>query len=302
VTGPDGLPVLNFVNQDAPITFDRCSFGGNPTGHAPHIGLSRDARSYCKFMDCWVANASAFIISNDLGRSWGAARFDVPAQSGRLEAIYQTYRVSNGLSETIYIPYTNYHEIWITGVSNEVISGNTLTFSCSNVAQLQESDILFWTILPQGYSNQSSYWVPALQITNISGTTVTCALLFDPNQYAPTDGDGIAGCVGLAPNHWAPTQPLTCSTTASNNWLSASTTASLYSGAHVLSCAALTPESTTNGAMRATATGLAKRALIPEMGMMARDLSRKAIHHTPGDGARTKEGLCPTALIPMPRY
>jgi hypothetical protein len=219
---PEGLPVLNFIHQDSPITFDRCSFGGNATGHAPHIGLSRDAQAYCKFMDCWVSNPShPFIISNDLGRSSSAGRFSVPPQSGRLEAVYSTYRVSDGLSETIYIPYTNRHQIFVGGVSNEVISGNTLTFNCSNYAQLQKNDILFWTILPQGYSGQSGYWIPAMQITNVDPATsiVTCALLFDPNQYAPTDSGGIANLVGVAPNHWAPTQPLTCSTTSGSSVL-----------------------------------------------------------------------------------
>jgi hypothetical protein len=96
-----------------------------------------------------------------------------------------------------------------------VLSGNTLTFTCALSAQLQVNDILFWTILPQGYSLQTGYWVPALKIMNINSTTnvVTCSTLFDQRQYNPQDVTGVGGAVGIAPNHWAPTQSLTCNMT-----------------------------------------------------------------------------------------
>lgn len=227
-----GIPVLNIAHQTIPVTFERCSFATTPDGHSPHIGLSRDGASYCKFKDCWVSNRTVgFVMSNDLGRSFGAGQFVSPAGSGRLEAMYQTYRVSNGATELIYLPPpyfgvgpAAYPQVWVAGVTGETFTVNdgvtTFTFTCSNTAQLMENDILFWSILPQGYSNQPYYWVPALQISAPpSGGTVTCRLLFDPNQYAPTDIGGIAGRVGVAPNHWAPTESLTCSTTNASQTL-----------------------------------------------------------------------------------
>jgi hypothetical protein len=92
-----------------------------------------------------------------------------------------------------------------------MLTGSSVTFTCTNVAQLMVGDILFWQMLPQGYSLNKSN-VPALKITAISGNNVTCKLLFDPAQYDTVANQPSTTQVSVAPNHWAPTQPLTCTT------------------------------------------------------------------------------------------
>lgn len=219
-----GGDVLNFTMPVSPILFDHCSFSGTSRAYIPsHIGLTLDAAysGYAKFMDCWLDGASfggsSFVISNDMGRSYGVGKFNTA--NGRLAAVYQTYRVSNGNAECIYLPYSAGPEIWVGGVSALTLTSSHVTFTCTSSAQLQTGDILFWQMLAQGYSLNKSV-VPALKISSIVGNNVTCTLLFDSNQYDSVANQPATTAVAIAPNHWAPTVALTCTTTNGSTTLS----------------------------------------------------------------------------------
>ncbi len=214
------LDALNFAMPNVPIQFDHCTFTGTSTANVPsHVVLTLDAANggYATFVNCWMNGGAfggnAFTISNDTGRSYGVGRFDTVA--GRLAAVYQTYRVSNGSSngnsEYIYLPYSYGPEIQVNNVTALDFTGSNVTFTCADYLQLLEGDILFWTMLEQGYS-LLRFCVPALKIASISGSDVTCDLLFDPSQYDIAANQVSTTVVYVAPNHWAPTVPLTCTT------------------------------------------------------------------------------------------
>jgi hypothetical protein len=186
---------------------------------------------YAKFLDCWmdggVFGGSSFMISNDMGRAYSVAKFNTSV--GRLAATYQTYRVSNGNAEYIYLPYSNEPSIAIGNVTALALTGSGVTFTCTSAAQLSVGDILFWQMVEQGYS-LLKWNVPALKITGISGNNVTCGLLFDPAQYDSAANQPSTTQVAVAPNHWAPTQSLTCTTNSTTTITSVSPTTILQNG------------------------------------------------------------------------
>jgi hypothetical protein len=228
------IDALNFVMPQLPILFSHCTFSGTSVLNvASHVGLTVDAGNggYAKILECWmnggVFGGNSFLISNDMGRSLSVSEFNTSV--GRLAAIYQTYRVSNGTSEYIYLPYSSQPSIAVGNVSSLTLHATSVTFTCSSAAQLSVGDILFWQMLAQGYS-QLKWSVPALKISGISGTSVTCSLLFDPAQYDSGPKQPSATQVAIAPNHWAPTQALTCTTNSTTTLSSVSPTTVLQDG------------------------------------------------------------------------
>jgi hypothetical protein len=228
------IDALNFFMPSVPVLFDHCLFTGTAVANtASHVGVSIDAGSggYPRFVDCWinggVFGGSSFMISNDMGRSFGFAKFTTT--TGRLSAVFQTYRVPNGNLEYIFLPYSNQPSIAVFGVSSLTFTGSSVTFNCTNIAQLMVGDILFWSLLAQGYSlNRAT--VPALKIASIAGNSVTCSLLFDPAQYDTAANQLTTIEVWVAPNHWAPTQSLTCNTNGTTTLASVSPVTILQNG------------------------------------------------------------------------
>jgi hypothetical protein len=213
------IDAWNFIMPTAPLLFDHCTFTGTSVANYPaHVAVTIDAAGsggYAKFLDCWMNGATfggnAFLISNDLGRSSSVSTFTNSA--ARLNAIYQTHRVSNGgfsntNPEYVFLPFSNTPPITIFGVSSLAL----------NAAQLAVGDILFWQMVPQGYS-LIKWSVPALKITSIS-STITCSLLFDQHQYDTVANQPSQTQVAVAPYHWAPTQALKCNTSNGSTTLS----------------------------------------------------------------------------------
>lgn len=225
---------LNFLMPTAPILFDHCSFTGTSVANvASHIALTVDAANggYAKLLDCWMSGGAfggnSFLISDDMGRSYSVAKFNT--STGRLAATYQTYRVSNGNAELFYLPYSSQPSIAVGGVSALTLTASSVTFTCSAAVQLLAGDILFWQMTRQGYSLNKAI-VPALKISTISGTSVTCGLLFDPSQYDTVANQPSTSQVAVAPNHWAPTQSLTCTTSGTTTLTLVSPTTILQNG------------------------------------------------------------------------
>jgi hypothetical protein len=233
------IDAFNFAMPTAPMFFDHCYFTGTAVSNiAPHVALTVDAGNggYAKLLDCWVNGAAfggnAFLVSEDMGRSYGVAKFTTSA--GRLAAMYQTYRVSNGNAEYVYLPYSSQPSIAVGNVSSLTKTGTNVTFTCTSAAQLMQGDILFWLMTRQG--NSLLQWnVPALKISSIVGNAVTCSFLFDPAQYDTVAHQPSSTQVAVAPNHWAPTQGLTGSiTNTSTTITSVSPTTILQNGDFVV--------------------------------------------------------------------
>jgi hypothetical protein len=212
----DAFNVISRPQQ--PVLFDHCRFSGSSYANtAPQIGLSLDSGSgYAKLIDCWhnsgIFGGTSFGISSQLGRANSLSPFT--NNVGRLNATYQTQKVWNGnTNEYQFLPILASPEVGMGNCSAITLNATTVTFT-NNVggvaAYFQVGDVLFWQMLNQGYS-QSKSTIPALKITGITGTAVTCGMLFDPAQYdTAANQPGYPNAMYLAPNHWAPTAALYC--------------------------------------------------------------------------------------------
>jgi hypothetical protein len=210
--------------------FEHCRFYGQSIANAAAlIGLEGNLQGNSIFNNCYNENlfgGTSFTISTNLPRSAGAGSWD--SATGRLSSIYQTTDIVDGkISRYTVLPgatgYYNYAApSMLIPCSALTLNSTTVTFTASNGSQFAVGDILYWNMLPQGYSLYK-YLLPALKILagGISGTSITATMIFDPAQY-DTVANQTSGAsqVAVAPNFWAPTVPLTCTTTNGSSTLS----------------------------------------------------------------------------------
>lgn len=227
------MDAWNFVSGATNvISFERCTITGpNTNGVSPLIGVSLDMQGgMVRLKDCWIhgSGATGFLLSDEYSRTETVASF---AQSSRLNCRQETTWVPNGPTMLLLVPATLQPQITIAGCSAFALNTSTMTFTCSNAAFLMVGDILAWLMLKQGGSGLQ-YTLPALKITGISGTAITCSYLWDPAQYDTVTNYTASHATSmlLFPHRWAPTAALTCNIQADATLQSVSPTSILKNG------------------------------------------------------------------------
>jgi len=208
------VDALNVIAADAICSFEQCYLPGTSTPNLPpFIGLVKDvSHVQCRVTDCYVASGlgSSMILSDEATRSYGVAPF---APGGRFAATYQTRGTTDGRDEYRFRPAASNNVQCPVVISNLVLSTSghgELRFE-TNDRHVLMNDILFWRMRTQGSSLQQ-WVVPALKVSAIEGTRITCRLLFEAAQYDTVTAWNAynRGYMFIAVRQWAPAVELTC--------------------------------------------------------------------------------------------
>jgi hypothetical protein len=209
------VDALNVIAVDSICSFEQCYLPGTSTPDVPpFIGLVKDvSHVQCRITDCYVASGlgGAMMLSDDATRSYGVEPF---APGGRFAATYQTRRTTNGRDEYLFRPAESNNVQCPVVVSNLTLAtggSGELRFE-TNDRHILVNDILFWRMRAQGTS-LNPWVVPALKVSAIEGTRVTCRLLFESAQYDTVTAWNVynKGYMFIAVRQWAPAVALTCS-------------------------------------------------------------------------------------------
>src|SRR6266436_5379747 len=176
----------------------------------PFIGGSLDFQYPVELRNCRVAdNTNAVIYGNESRQFSLSSRVSAHWSEGKLRDANNLYQYKPGAGDN----YIN-----IGAQSAIVFTSTTLTFNNNDPSGLQIGDLIMWRFNAVGKS-LVQHTVPAVQITGIVGSVVTCNLLYPLSYYDQTSN---IGTTSVVVNEWAsaPTAALTANTTNTSPTLS----------------------------------------------------------------------------------
>lgn len=222
---------FNILNSGAPVVLESASapvifIGGNISPHTsgrdscfivspqtvfqgtqfdnftddarPYIGDPNDLANPCSLQDVRVVQSSTSVLYGTSGR--------IRTLPTRVQEHWGTqgFRLT-GVTPHLYVPGLDNGYISASTTSNFVWSDTELTFTCTTVTHLLVGDVLMWLMLAVGASTTARR-VPALKVTAISGTDVTCSLLWLRRYYNEADAPT---SLRILVHEWAPGAALT---------------------------------------------------------------------------------------------
>jgi len=189
--GYDTRSIFNFINLTGPTTWVNCNWYSLLSGSQGFIGIASGTQFLgYQFINCTVSVAGGYpgypCVNNECLASY-------PSRQTILPWVHtlRSWSGSNGFTNYhITQPYNNgmAYEVQISGASITGTDHNAvLRFTAGNAPDWMVGDIIMWQVSARSGAYGTPV-VPAFQVTNVTGTTVTAQSLVDlvNTTWAPT--------------------------------------------------------------------------------------------------------------------
>lgn len=198
--GNDIQPINIGSNGSTVLISNSCVANLNSTMDRLVFGVQRDYTSQSK-VSVELVDVEREVGIERLYSDRQPRRYTLPS---RILATYGTREVVGKDAVYAYIAGRDntYFNSAISSISVDDEAG-TVAFTASSAADFIVGDLIFWLV--DTFAG-GSYNVPSLMVSSKDGSTVTCAMLFDPSlydtEYAPTNA-------AIYVEEWAPGEALT---------------------------------------------------------------------------------------------
>lgn len=190
--------VMNFIG--IPTTFDSVLFVQMKNRFKPFIGADINWNNPAVMRNCHIHDGNNITLGDQSRKLSPPARLTRHWSDGLVKYGTATYDVVHGNGNN----YIN-----VSSASAFSWTTTQLTFTLSTTTNLLVGDILMWQ-MGKVASSLVAYYVPALKVNSITGTTIVCDLLFDSSYYDQTQ---TPSNIPLVTHEWAPGQAHTGDTT-----------------------------------------------------------------------------------------
>lgn len=182
------------------VSFEAVTFGLGD--RVKYVGISGDTTVRSIFTNCAKRGTSGVI---PLGLPTVAAQLNTYGARIEPERGTRTTVTEGGLF--VYVPGSGTPHVNDSGSGYSLV-GSTLTFTAIDATKYQVGDYILALCSPLDHVALSTY-VPAFEVSNINGTTITATAIVDTTRI-----DSTPNASRIAVREWAPGQSLTGTTTS----------------------------------------------------------------------------------------